>query len=109
MPITRATIDSANSRGKSLLRDFKEKLAAYEKDSKRAQRKRDHMCKPCFYLREWWGGQGFTEYKCEHCGKDAMWSNTATPKLCAACAIQLDLCVRCCAGDIEAIERERGR
>lgn len=40
-------------------------------------------------------GQGFTEWKCEKCGKIYIHHNTNTPKVCENCSKKYNICEKC--------------
>ena len=53
-------------------------------------------CKQCdFNSQHCAAGQGFTPYKCEICGKECIWHNTHTPKVCPECSTKLEICEYC--------------
>jgi hypothetical protein len=66
-------------------------------DPRKPDRIAARQCPLCFYIREWFCGQGFTDWICSHCGKEDTWADTCTPYLCNDCADKLDLCIMCVA------------
>ncbi len=76
-------------------------------DPNKDDRVRRQKCVPCYYHRGM-AGQAFTPYHCEICLTEYSHHNTATPKLCTACAEHNGLCEDCGA-DIEGREHLKQR
>lgn len=53
-------------------------------------------CKVCYYLREpRMAGQAFTNFECANCGETTAHHNTNTPRYCATCCADNELCQSC--------------
>lgn len=75
--------------------------AAFILDATKAQRLKEHQCKPCFYFRRGGlAGQSMWTWDCRVCGEEQMHHNTATPQVCPSCCEKWKLCERC-ASDID--------
>ncbi len=82
-----------------------DKARRAEADAERGKRHEQHLCPWCYYfMRGRIAGQAFTEWTCAHCRGTFMHHNTATPRLCPACAATLEACADCCA-DIDLRDR----
>lgn len=101
-PLRRRTIDlfsvqqqTASNREQiaSLFRRAEEAATDPRRDLRAAAR----HCQLCFYIREWFCGQGFTDWACSHCGKEDTWADMCTPYLCNDCSDKLGLCIMCTA------------
>ena len=63
------------------------------------------VCKKCLFKEKgMMSGQGFTDFKCDICGKIDTWHNTNTPKFCYECSTKLNICQRC--GELLEEEKE---
>ena len=63
------------------------------------------VCKKCLFKEKgMMSGQGFTDFKCDICGKIDTWHNTNTPKFCHECSTKLNVCQRC--GELFEEEKE---
>lgn len=77
-------------------------------DLRAKDRRAARECAFCFYLDTRIAGRSFTRWQCVVCGDEAHHSNTAVPKLCAACSDEYDLCTACM-GDLEMRHRRTVR
>lgn len=77
--------------------ELKRNLKDYEEDNHQKQRMRSLECKSCFYLKNGFAGQAFTEFECRNCGDKEYYPNTAVPRYCRKCAEKHQSCVRCAA------------
>ena len=82
----------------------RKRLARAEIDDGRVARLAQRECVVCFYMRGGLAGQAFTDWKCNACGVDGNYPNTAVPRFCNACSDKFEICVRC-GGDIELRQR----
>ena len=72
-----------------------ERAEAISKDMEKDQRRKDQLCKICFYTSGIIAGQAFTDKDCESCGKTQTFSSTYTDKLCKQCAESNNCCKHC--------------
>lgn len=64
-------------------------------DPEKKKRLETSMCKICFYQEGRIGGAAMTHQPCGICGKDQLYSSTATDVLCRECAKENHLCKQC--------------
>ena len=83
------------------------KALNYHRDTEREARLGARQCPWCWYFRRHRvAGQAFTDWTCAGCGAEKSHANTATPRLCAACAEKYGLCCEC-AADMELRTRRK--
>lgn len=106
-PLDLFGVQSATDRARQYAESSLCKALRYNADSEREERLKAHQCPWCWYFRRpVIAGQAFTEWTCSGCGAEAQHANTATPRLCVACAEKYGLCVQC-TGDIEMRPRKK--
>lgn len=79
-----------------------------KEDPRKSERRKNALCKLCFYNGSRIGGAAMTFQPCGICGEDMCFGNTATDSVCPECAFQNDLCKHC-GGDIEMRQRRKPR
>jgi hypothetical protein len=75
--------------------DLKTRLATYDHDSQQKIRLHRQRCRACFYLDVRIGGDALTPFDCAACGRQDIAPSTATPRLCAECAVSHAWCQEC--------------
>ena len=91
---------SATQRGKDDVASLAGRLREFRRPSKRGEdlRLSARECRVCFYIRgSRVSGQAFTEWKCQHCGAEAVYHCTGYPAICEKCSDELGACMRCVA------------
>jgi len=84
------------SRNQRALHDYAQRAADLAGDSDRLRRLSEGECKACWYLgRGRIAGAAMTDADCVACGTTVTYSSIATNKLCAKCAHDLNVCIRC--------------
>jgi len=98
MPIDLFRLQSATERAKRYAEEAVRHAHEYLNDTRLAMRIAERKCPWCFYFRgSMMSGQAFTDWKCQHCGKEDTWGDTGHPTLCTDCSDRLHVCVGCCA------------
>lgn len=106
-PLDLERVQSASFRARQSTERSLHKALSFHADAEREERLKAHQCPWCWYFRRGGiAGQAFTEWTCSGCGAETMHHNTATPRLCVACAEKYGLCVEC-EGDIEMRPRKK--
>lgn len=103
--MNRCNMTAWTERAKARVNDWIKLANDVTLDARQAERIKRHECKACYYGGRV-GGGAMTEQKCMSCGKDELYSSTATDVLCMPCAEKHSLCKRC-GGDLEMRARRR--
>lgn len=84
------------ARQERFLKKMKEKIKNYEEDTYRDTRKKEMLCKYCYYIMsDRISGQSFCTTECLNCKKEMSFGNTDTDELCMECAEELNRCKHC--------------
>lgn len=77
--------------------DVRRDLAEISLDKDKEGRHASHQCPTCYYMRRrgMIVGHGFTSYKCQECGGEAVHRNTGVPRLCPKCCEEHGVCGWC--------------
>lgn len=81
---------------KKIIEKQTEKLLKYYSDQDKKERKKEGLCKFCYYYNyDRIGGCAITIKKCENCGTEMSFGSTATDMYCLDCAINNGFCKQC--------------
>jgi hypothetical protein len=110
MQAKRAAMNKGNmiawtERAKQYCQDLYARADEVANDNRQDEREKAQECKACFYMPRI-GGCVMTTQPCMCCGKEVMFSSTATDRLCLDCAKKHSLCKRC-GGDISMRSRRK--
>jgi hypothetical protein len=67
----------------------------YLNDTNKKNRKKDQICRCCYYIIGKIAGQAFTTSKCVKCGKEMVFPSTYIDTLCLECAAETKSCKHC--------------
>lgn len=81
---------------KKIIEKQTEKLLRYYSDQDKKERKKEGLCKFCYYYNcDRIGGCAITIKNCENCGTEMSFGSTATDMYCLDCAIENGICKQC--------------
>lgn len=82
-------------RNKDHVETMLKKLLPYFGDPQKEFRKKQNICRYCFYISSHIGGQVLTATTCRGCGQELMFATACTDKFCNECAAELKMCKEC--------------